>query len=62
MFVMGIIEQPFTYRSIPFTTPQPTIEIALTYAYCQHIGHEIKNCPFVDDKCEATFVPLLPVL
>jgi hypothetical protein len=21
-----------------------------TYAYCQHVGHEFKNCPFVDDK------------
>jgi len=21
-----------------------------TCAYCQHVGHEFKDCPFVDDK------------
>jgi len=47
---MGIIEQPFVQLSIPVTTTQPTIEIALTCAYYQQVGHEFKNCPFVDDK------------
>ncbi len=35
---------------MPVTTPQPIVEIAITYAYCQQIGHEFKNYPFVDDK------------
>jgi hypothetical protein len=48
--VMGIIEQPFVQQSIPITTTHPIIEVALTYAYCQHVGHEFKDCPFVDDK------------
>jgi hypothetical protein len=32
------------------TTTQPTVEVVLTCAYCQLVGHEFKNCPFVDDK------------
>jgi hypothetical protein len=35
---------------MPVTTPQPVVEIAITYAYYQQIGHEFKNYPFVDDK------------
>jgi hypothetical protein len=31
-------------------TTQPTIKATLICAYCQHVGHEFKNCPFVDDK------------
>jgi hypothetical protein len=34
---------------MPITNPQPTIEIALTYAYCQEVGHEFKYYPFMDD-------------
>jgi hypothetical protein len=37
-------------QNVPVTTTQPTVEAALTCAYCQHVGHEFKNCPFVDDK------------
>jgi hypothetical protein len=64
--VMGIIEQPLVQRNILVTTPQPTIEIALTYAYYQHVGHEFKNCPFVDDKLkqlmrEKLITSLLPI-
>jgi hypothetical protein len=47
---MGIIEQPHVQRNILVTNPQPTIEIELTFAYCQHVGHEFKNCPFANDK------------
>jgi hypothetical protein len=47
---MGTVERPLVQRSIPITTTQPTIEVALTCVYCQHVGHEFKNCPFVDDK------------
>jgi hypothetical protein len=47
---MGTIEWPLFQRSILVTTPQPTIEIALTCAYYQQVRHEFKNYPFVDDK------------
>jgi hypothetical protein len=50
ILVMGTIEQPLVQRSIWVTTMQSTIEVALTCAYCQQVGHEFKNCPFVDDK------------
>jgi hypothetical protein len=48
--VMGIIERPLVQQSIPVRTTQPTIEVALTCAYCQQVEDEFKNCPFVDDK------------
>jgi hypothetical protein len=47
---MGIVERPPIQQSMPVTTPQPIVEIAITYAYCQQVGHEFKNCPFVNDK------------
>jgi hypothetical protein len=48
--IMGTVERPFVQRSISVTNAQPIVEIALTCAYCQHVGHEFKNRPFVDDK------------
>jgi hypothetical protein len=50
VFVMGTIEQPPVQKSIPITTPQPIIEVTITCAYYQHVGHEFKNCSFMDDK------------
>jgi hypothetical protein len=50
VLVMGIVQWPLVQQSIPITNPQPTIEIALTYAYCQQVGHEFKYYPFVDNK------------
>jgi hypothetical protein len=47
---MGIVKQPFVQWNILVTTPQPIVDITLTCAYCQHVRHEFKNCPFVDDK------------
>jgi hypothetical protein len=47
---MGTVERPFVQRNIPITTTQPIIEDALTCAYCQQVGHEFNNYPFVDDK------------
>ncbi len=47
---MGTIERPPGQRSISVINAQPIVEIALTCAYCQHVGHEFKNFPFVDDK------------
>ncbi len=64
ILVMGTIEWPLVQWSIPITTPHPTIEITLTCAYCQQVGHEFKNYPFVDDKLKCllrerliTFLP-----
>jgi len=37
-------------RNILVIPTQPTVEVALTCAFCQQVGHEFKNCPFVDDK------------
>jgi len=28
----------------------PIVEITSSCAYCQHVGHEFKNCPFVHHK------------
>jgi hypothetical protein len=62
---MEIVERPLVQRSILLTNPQPTIKITLTCAYCQHVRHEFKNCPFVDDKLKRllkelkTFLPLV---
>jgi hypothetical protein len=50
VFIMGAVGRPFVQQSIPITTFQPTIEVALTCAYCQQLGHKFKNCLFVDDK------------
>jgi hypothetical protein len=47
---LGIVGPPLVQQSTLVTIPRPTIEIALTCAYCQHVRHEFKNCPFVDDK------------
>jgi hypothetical protein len=47
---MGIVEQPLVHRRWPITTTQPIVEATLTYAYCQQVGHEFKNFPFVNDK------------
>ncbi len=48
--VMGIIERPLVQWGILVRTTQPTIEIALTCAYCQQVEDEFMNCPFVDEK------------
>jgi hypothetical protein len=50
VLVMGSVKQPLFQQSIPVTTTQPIVEATLTCAYCQHVGHEFKNFPFVDDK------------
>ncbi len=50
IFLMGTVERPLVHQSISVITTQPIVEIALTYAYCQQVGHEFKNCLFVDDK------------
>ncbi len=42
---MGFVQQ----RTL-VTTPQPTVEIALTCAYYPQVRREFKDCPFVDDK------------
>ncbi len=47
---MGTIEWPVVQQNILLTTTQPTIKVALTCAYCQQVGHEFKNYPFVGDK------------
>jgi hypothetical protein len=61
---MGTIEWPFVQRNIPVTIPQPIIEITLTCAYCQQVGHKFKNYSFMDDKLKCllrkeliTFLP-----
>ncbi len=48
--VMGNVEWPLVQESILITTTQPIVEVVLTCAYCQHVGPEFKNFPFVDDK------------
>jgi hypothetical protein len=48
--IMRTVERPLVQRSKLITTTQPTIEAELTCAYCQQVGHEFKNCPFMDDK------------
>jgi hypothetical protein len=48
--VMGTVEWPHVQQSIPIINTQTTIEIASTCAYYQQVGHDFKNCPFVDDK------------
>ncbi len=37
-------------------TTQPTIEATLTCAYCQQVGQEFKNYPFVDDKLKRLMI------
>jgi len=44
------IERPLVQRNISITTTQPNVEVPLTYAYYQQVGHEFKNCPCLDDK------------
>jgi hypothetical protein len=50
VLVVGIVEWPLVQRSTLVTTTQRIVEIALICAYCQQVGHEFKNYPFVDDK------------
>jgi hypothetical protein len=50
VLIMGTLELPLILQSIPVTTTQSTIEVALACAYYQQVGHEFENCPFVDDK------------
>jgi hypothetical protein len=40
---MGSIERPSIWQNIQVTNPKPTIEITLTYAYYQQVGHEFKK-------------------
>jgi hypothetical protein len=47
---MKTVEWPLVQQSIPITTTQLIVEIALTCAYCQQVGQEFKNYLFVDDK------------
>jgi hypothetical protein len=47
---MKTIERPLVQQSVPIITTQPIVEAPLTCAYRQHVGHEFKNCLFVDDK------------
>jgi hypothetical protein len=50
VLVMGTVKWPPIQQNMLVTNPQPIDEIALTYAYCQRVGHKFKYCPFVDDK------------
>jgi hypothetical protein len=43
--ILGIVKRPPIQQNISITTPQPTIEIALTCAYCQQVEHEFKIVP-----------------
>jgi hypothetical protein len=43
-------------QNILVITTQPTIEVALTCAYCQQVGQEFQNCPFVDDKLKRLMI------
>ncbi len=49
-------KQPLVQQNIPITTTQPTIEVALTCTYCQQVGHDFKNYPFVDDKMKRLMI------
>jgi len=46
---MGTIKQPHV-QWIPILSIHPTIEITSSCAYCQQVGHEFKNCRFVEDR------------
>jgi hypothetical protein len=41
---------------------KPTVEVALTCAYCEQVGHEFKNYPFVDDKLKRLMKELITYL
>jgi hypothetical protein len=45
--IMGTIEWLLVQRNIPVTPTQSIVEITLTCAYCQQVGHEFKNCPLM---------------
>ncbi len=48
--IMAIVEQALGQQGILVTTPKPTNEITLACAYCQQVGYEFQNFPFMDDK------------
>ena len=50
VLVVGTIEQPLVHQGILVTTTGPIVEVTLICAYCEQVGHEFKNFPFVDDK------------
>ncbi len=43
--ILGIVTQPPIQQNISVATPQPIVEIALTFAYYQQVEHEFKIVP-----------------
>ncbi len=43
--ILGIVTQLPIQQNISVATPQPIVEIALAFAYCQRVEHEFKIVP-----------------